>query len=164
MSFGNFPRIFGSSRQLRIGPAYRSFPRLSGYRPWMTDFLELHAHLAGLNGREKQAEAATEVFAYVLRRDPNAAARMARAALIQLDSPDSDLTMPAPDERLAYRVREAAKLVGVSYDVMRQHMVVGTVAAVSAGERIALIPRRELLRWLDTLPAWEPPPPPTIYM
>lgn len=128
----------------------------------MTDFLDLHANLAGLNGRDKQAESAVEVFAYVVRRDPTAAARIARVALIRLDSPDTDLAAPVPEERIAYKVREAAELVGVSRDTLRRHLIVGTLAAVTAGEKTTLIPRRELLRWLDELPAWEPPPP-TVY-
>lgn len=57
--------------------------------------------------------------------------------------------MPAHDlsEPLAYRRREAAKLIGLSLDSFERH-VQPELRMVRRGS-IRLVPRSELVRWLD---------------
>lgn len=56
--------------------------------------------------------------------------------------------------RLAYSVEQAATALSISRRQVYRHLKGGRLVAVKDGNR-TLIPRRELLRFLRSLPAYE---------
>jgi excisionase family DNA binding protein len=58
-----------------------------------------------------------------------------------------------PALKLGYSVREAARAVGVSRDVIRAEIHANRLAAKKYGDRpVFLIPTAELKRWFESLP------------
>lgn len=57
---------------------------------------------------------------------------------------------------LAYSVDQAAAVIGISPRQIYRHLASGRLCAIKDGHR-TLIRRRELLRFLRSLPAYEPP-------
>jgi excisionase family DNA binding protein len=54
---------------------------------------------------------------------------------------------PTPTDRLAYRLEEAAHVLGVSLDFFNEH-VRAEIRVVYRG-RVVLVPRAELERWIE---------------
>jgi excisionase family DNA binding protein len=59
---------------------------------------------------------------------------------------------PAVGERLAYKVAEAAALIGVDVKTLRREIHLGHVRTRKVGERGTLVLRADLERFLDELP------------
>ncbi|MFC9517531.1 helix-turn-helix domain-containing protein [Nocardiaceae bacterium NPDC056970] len=121
----------------------------------MNEYLQLLADLHA--GGEAGKRAAKEVFAAALEAHPEHTIAFAMRMLTTIGTPNPEPPRtPAADERIAYKLAEAAELVGVSRDTMRLQMFSGMIGAVQLGPRMTLIPRTELVRWINDLPAWEP--------
>lgn len=56
----------------------------------------------------------------------------------------------APDEQLAYRPREAARLLGVDERTVRRLIASGRLRCIRPSARLTLIPRAALYDLLDT--------------
>jgi excisionase family DNA binding protein len=53
------------------------------------------------------------------------------------------------DDKVAYTVEEAARLIGYSRSAMYQAIKEGVITSVRVSKRRTVITRAELLRWLD---------------
>lgn len=65
--------------------------------------------------------------------------------------------MPAVlDTQVAYRPRDAARVLGIGRSRLYELIAAGEIRARKVSPQITLIPRAELERYLDSLPAYEP--------
>lgn len=83
---------------------------------------------------------------------PNAATHRARAALSTTAPPRIDEPGPGPaEDRLAYSVDEAARLTGLSRDLLYDQMRRGNLLYIKVGRR-RVITRQHLEQFLDIAP------------
>jgi excisionase family DNA binding protein len=83
--------------------------------------------------------------------------RSAPHAASTLAPPDTSIPQPGPAaERLAYSVSEAARLTGLSRDLLYDQMRQGNLQYIKVGRR-RLITRQHLEQFLDIAPGAERP-------
>jgi excisionase family DNA binding protein len=65
---------------------------------------------------------------------------------------------PGNGEQVAYRPRDAARLMGISRSQLYEELQARRITARKNG-RATLIPAHEIARWLAALPEWHPQDP-----
>jgi excisionase family DNA binding protein len=82
-----------------------------------------------------------------------------KPAVLSVPSPSEPPQPPGPEERLAYSVDEAARLTGLSRDLLYDEMRRGHLTYLKVGRR-RIITRQHLEQFLEIIPP-QPPSKPT---